>query len=115
MDTILNFFNENFWATATVLASLTVALTAFLNSKINPNKVWKQIISWIVGIGFTVGGYYLGVVNMQEPVWLSMVCTGILVGLESNGIYSIKGIKPLVNGWFTTIANIPNAVEEEKK
>lgn len=116
MSAIINFFNDNFWATATVLASLTVTVTAFINSKITTSKDFvKQLISWIIGIGFTVGGYYLGVVNMQEPVWLSMVCTGLVVGLESNGIYKIPGLKTLVNGWFATITNIPDAIEKEKE
>ena len=115
MDAILNFLNENFWATATIIAAIVIPVTAFLNSKLNPNKIWKQVISWVTAIVFTIGGYYLGVVNMQEPIWLSMVCTGLLVGLEANGIYHIGDIKPMVNGWFSVITAIPDAIEAEKK
>ena len=94
---IINFFSDNFWATCATLSSLTVVIAGFLNTKLNTNKVWKQVVAWATSIILTVGGYFVGAVSLDEPVYITIILTGIVVGLSSNGIYDIPQIKELVN------------------
>lgn len=101
MDSILIFFTENFWATASTIVALTTSITAVINNKLNPNKIWKQVIAWLVSIALTVGGYFLGMVNVVEPEWFVLIVTGFIVGLASNGFYTIPVIKSFINSWFT--------------
>ena len=41
---------------------------------------------------------------MAEPAWLTLVLTGFVVGLASNGIYDIPTIRNWVNAWFSNLA-----------
>lgn len=96
MNPIINFFSDNFWATCTMLSTITVFIAGYINAFLKTNTIWKQIISWITGIVLTVGGYFSGIVFLNEPVWLTIILTGIIVGLSSNGIYDIPRIKELI-------------------
>ncbi len=115
MTAIINFFTENFWATCTVLAALVITLTGWINAQFSvKKKIWKQVISWTLSIGLTTGTYFLGLVNMGEPVWLSIILTGAVVGLSSNGIYEISVIKSLVNNTFKKLLGLKDEIEDEK-
>jgi len=100
---IINFFNENFWAVATLISLLTLPITSLLNSKLNPNGVWKQVIAWATSIVLTVVSYFGGLATFNEPVWLSIPLTGIVCGLSANGIYDIPSIKNFLKSYFTLI------------
>lgn len=100
MNAILNFFTDNFWATCALLSSMTVIITGYINTLLNTNNVWKQIVSWFTSIVLTIGGYFAGTITLNEPVWLTIILTGIIVGLSSNGIYDIPKIKALINNIF---------------
>lgn len=100
MEVLTNLFTDSFWYTASFIAVITVALTSTINAKLNPNKVWKQVISWVISVALTVGAYFLDIVNVSEPTWLSLVCIGLVVGLTSNGLYDIPFIKSVMNKWM---------------
>ena len=100
MEIIWSFFTEHFWATATGLFTITTMITGAINGKFNPNSVWKQVIAWFVSIALTVGGYFIGLITVAEPVWLSLIATGLIVGLASNGFYDINFIKEWMYKWF---------------
>ena len=96
MSSILNFFTENFWATATSLGVVATMVAGAINGKLHTNKVWRQVVAWAVSIVFTVGGYFLGMINVAEPAWLTLTATGLVVGLTSNGIYDIPVIQDFI-------------------
>lgn len=97
METIINFFSDNFWATCTMLSSITVIIAGYINTWLKTNKIWKQVVSWATSIMLTVGGYFAGTVTLNEPVWATIILTGVIVGLSSNGIYDIPKVKELIN------------------
>ena len=99
MGNILTFLNENFWLVAAMISSITLPVTTAINSKVNPNKVWKQVIAWVTSITLTVGAYFIGAATFNEPVWLSIPATGIVCGLSANGIYDIPTIKTFINSF----------------
>lgn len=106
METIVSFFLDHFWATCAMLSSITVIIAGYFNALLNTNKIWKQVVSWVISIILTVGGYFAGTITLNEPVWLTIILTGIIVGLSSNGIYDIPKIKELIN---KITKNIPKA------
>ena len=99
----IQLLNENFWAVATLISILTLPITSFLNSKFNPNGVWKQVIAWATSIVLTVAAYFGGIATFNEPVWLSIPLTGIVCGLSANGIYDIPSIKKFLIEYFSVI------------
>lgn len=103
METILNFFSENFWATCTLIGTLTITCTGFITSKFVIKGFWKQLISWFISIALTIGTYYIGIVEMKDPIWLSMILTGLVVGLASNGIYEIPVMKNFIKKLFNIV------------
>lgn len=107
MEALINFFTENFWATASVLAAMSTALAGVVNGILNPNGTWKQVIAWVISILLTIGGYFGGIITVAEPAWLSLVLTGLVVGLVSNGLYDIPSIKAWIASWFT-LGNVIN-------
>jgi hypothetical protein len=100
MSGVLNFFTENFWATATALGAVASMIAGAINGKFNPSAIWRQIIAWAISIALTVGGYFLGLVSVADPVWLTLTATGLIVGLVSNGIYDIPVIKEFIRRIF---------------
>lgn len=100
MNSILQFFTENFWATAAALGAIGTMISGAINGKLNPNKIWRQVISWVIGVGLTVGAYFLGFINVADPAWLTVTATGIIVGLVSNGEYDIPAIKEFIKKIF---------------
>ena len=100
---ILNFFNENFWLVATLVSVLTLPITAFINSKFNLNKVWKQVCAWCTSIVLTVGVYFGQLATFNNPVWVSIPLTGLVCGLSANGLYDIPTIKAFVTNYFSVL------------
>lgn len=105
MESILTFFTENFWATAAALGTVATMIAGAVNEKLNPNSIWKQVIAWVISVGLTVGGYFLGFVTVAEPSWLTLTATGIVVGLVSNGVYDIPAMKAFIKKVFGTLTN----------
>lgn len=100
---ILSIINDNFWVVATLISALTLPITSLLNSKLNPNGVWKQVIAWATSIVLTVVAYFGGLATFNEPVWLSISLTGLVCGLSANGIYDIPTIKNFIKTYFSLL------------
>jgi hypothetical protein len=43
----------------------------------------------------------LGLINLGEPTWLSIIALSLTVGLISNGLFDIKTIQEFVEKWFS--------------
>ena len=99
----IQLLNENFWVVATLISVLTLPITSLLNSKLNPNGVWKQVIAWATSIVLTVVAYFGGLATFNEPIWLSIPLTGLVCGLSANGIYDIPTIKNFIKSYFSLI------------
>lgn len=93
-------FTENFGATVSVLVALVMTVTNAINNRFTFNSTWKQVVSWVVSVVLTIGTYFLGLTTVGEPAWLSLILTGLAVGLVSNGFYDIDGIRKVVQ-WLT--------------
>lgn len=101
METILGIFSESFWWVAPILVTLTTGLTGLINQGFKIQHGWlKQLISWVLGAGLSVGAWALKVITFGNPVWLGVVCLCVVVGLASNGIYDISVIRNWINTWF---------------
>lgn len=101
MENILGIFSESFWWVAPILVTMTTGLSGLINQGFKIDLAWlKQLISWVVGAGLSVGAWALKMITFGDPVWLGVVCLCIVVGLSSNGIYDIPTIKNWVNSWF---------------
>ena len=102
MEIIVGIFSTSFWYIAPILVSLTTALSGVINQGLNVNNAWvKQLISWLVGSGLSVGAWALKLLAFGNPVWLGVVCLCVVVGLASNGFYDIPTIKNFIQSWFT--------------
>lgn len=101
MEAILGIFSMSFWWIAPILVSLTTALSGLINQGLKVKQSWlKQLISWVLGSGLSVGAWALKVITFGSPVWLGVVCLCVVVGLASNGFYDIPTIKNFINSWF---------------
>lgn len=101
MDTLVGIFSESFWWAAPILVTATTALAGLINQGLKVQKGWlKQLISWLLGIGLSVGAWGIKMITFGEPVWLGVVCLCIVVGLSSNGFYDIPAIKNWISTWF---------------
>jgi hypothetical protein len=109
----LNFFNDNFWAAVSLISMITVPVTSAINLKFQPKKFWKQVVSWGVSFVLTVICYFIGMLHLSTPVWLSILFTGIISGLSSNGIYDIPTIKSKITAWIGALVAY-KATKEEK-
>ena len=111
MNSIVTFFSENFWATALSLGTISTMIAGVFNGWLKPNKVWRQVIAWIISIGLTVCFYFLKFVVVADPVWLSLTATGLVVGLVSNGVYDIPTMEKFVENIFH---ELPVASQQKK-
>ena len=101
MENIIGIFSESFWYIAPMLMTVTVALSGLINQACKINTAWlKQLLSWIIGTGLSVGAWALKMITFGNPVWLGVVSLAIVVGLSSNGLYDIPTIKNWINSWF---------------
>lgn len=98
---LVGIFSESFWYIAPILVTLVTAITGKINSLVEIKRGWvKQVISWGVSGILSAGAWLAGFVILGEPVWLSMIALGIVVGLSSNGFYDIPVIKNFVKRWL---------------
>lgn len=110
---VINFFADNFWAAAAVLAGIVTPLAGAINERFNIKKFWKQVIAWVLSIIVTVGAYFAKAVNVIDPVYVTLPLLGIVVGLVSNGLYDIPTIKAWIKKLFgIDFGNIQCNVEE---
>lgn len=101
METINGIFSTNFWYIAPILVTLTTSLSGVFNQIFKFDKGWlKQLISWVIGSGLSVGFWELNFIDFGTPVWVGIVSLCVVVGLASNGFYDIPTIKNFVNSWF---------------
>ena len=101
METILGIFSMDFGYIAPILVALTTGLSGVINQGLKIEKAWlKQLISWVLGSGLSVGAWALKVLTFGTPAWLGIVCLCVVVGLASNGFYDIPTIKNFINSWF---------------
>ena len=101
METILGIFSMEFWWIAPILVALTTGLSGVINQGLKIEKAWlKQLISWVIGSGLSVGAWALNLLSFGNPIWLGVVCLCVVVGLASNGFYDIPTIKNFVDSWF---------------
>lgn len=101
METILGIFSESFWWVAPILVTLTTGLAGLINQGLKVKQGWlKQLISWVLGAGLSVGAWALKVITFGDPVWLGVICLCVVVGLASNGFYDISVIRNWINTWF---------------
>lgn len=101
MEVILGIFSESFWYVAPILVAMTTGIAGLINQGFKVQKAWvKQLISWVLGAGLSVGAWALKVIAFGNPVWLGIVCLCVVVGLASNGFYDIPTIKNWINSWF---------------
>ena len=101
METLIGIFSTSFWWVAPILVTMTTGLSGLINQGLKIEKAWlKQLISWVLGSGFSVAAWALKVVTFGNPVWLGVVCLCVVVGLASNGFYDIPAIKNFVSSWF---------------
>ena len=101
METLIGIFSESFWYIAPILVALTTAVAGLINQGFKVKPAWvKQIISWVIGSGASVGAWALKLIAFGNPVWLGVVCLCVVVGLASNGFYDIPTIKNWINTWF---------------
>lgn len=106
METIVGIFSESFWWVAPILVTMTTALAGLVNQGLKIQKGWlKQLISWIFGAALSVGAWALKIITFGDPVWLSVVCLCVVVGLAANGFYDISVIKNWINTWFVKKTN----------
>jgi len=103
---ISGIFSESFWYIAPILITLTTTISGAINQLIV--KAWeampgwlKQVISWVIGAGVSVGAWGIKAIEFGEPVWLGIICLCAVVGLCSNGVYDISVVKDFINKWFT--------------
>lgn len=97
MIDFLTFMSEHFWCSAATVASIAVVITGFINGLFAIKGFWQQIVSWFVAGGLAVGAHFLGLMVVQEPLWLNLTCSGLIVGLVSNGIYDIPTIQKYID------------------
>ena len=74
MEVILGIFSESFWYVAPILVAMTTGIAGLINQGFNIQKAWaKQLISWVLGAGLSVGAWALKVIAFGNPVWLGIV------------------------------------------
>lgn len=102
MENIIGIFSESFWYIAPMLMAVTVAFSGFINRVCKVKKAWvKQLISWVVGAGTSVGAWALELITFGDPVWMGITALAFVIGLSSNGIYDIPTIKNWIDSWFS--------------
>jgi hypothetical protein len=101
MNIVLGIFSESFWWVAPILVTMTTALAGLINQGFKIQQGWlKQLISWVLGAGLSVGALAIKMITFGDPVWLGVVCLCVVVGLASNGFYDISVIRNWINTWF---------------
>jgi hypothetical protein len=97
----ISWLPESMWYIIPILASITMAATQALKTKFSMNSVWTQVTSWVISIVLSVGGWYLGIAPVGEPVWVSLIALGLMTGLISNGLFDLKTIREWIEKLFS--------------
>lgn len=82
-----------FWAVASIIVAI---VTGFVNQVFMLKADWaKRTVSWILSIIFSAVAWEFGIIKFDgdAPIWIGVVALGVVTGLASNGIYSVKSIK----------------------
>ena len=103
------------------LATLTTFICSLLTNYLKIKEAWlKQVISWIIPIIISIVGYLtkLGLfINFSELVawqgWIFTCLTGLGIGLISNGIYDISGVKNGLKSIYTFTQKIFTKQQKE--
>lgn len=80
---------------------VTQAIKKFINKEI---PRWaSQLISWLVGIGLTMFGWFFDLGCLMGASWWQALIVGFGVSLASNGVFDIVFIKQLLELVFGKI------------
>lgn len=52
-----------------------------------PSGVWTQIVSWIIGIGVTMFGWWFSLGFLSGMLWWHALIVGLCASLAANGIW----------------------------
>ena len=99
---VQTLFTTDFWYMAPTLSAVTVFIAGLINGKFNITEgIWPQVVAWATGSVLSVGAWFLGAINVGQPVWLAVVMLCVVVGFSSNGIYDIPTIKAFIDKLFS--------------
>lgn len=90
-----------FWAVALIIVAI---VTGFVNQVFMLKADWaKRAVSWILSIIFSAVAWEFGIIKFDgdAPIWIGVVALGVVTGLASNGIYSVKSIKNWMKDLFS--------------
>lgn len=98
----------DFMSVFATLASLVAAVPVVTQAikKIINKEIpgWaSQLISWLVGIGLTVFGWFFNLGCLVDASWWQALIVGLGVSLASNGVFDIVFIKQLLELIFGKI------------
>ena len=108
-----------YFSTLSGVSALNVLISEFIIRTLKiENGLAKQIISWVLPVilcvlGFVFGyGFFTEFGTIDSVLgWVYTVVTGIGIGLVSNGVYEIKGVRTFLE----TLAVIFNSFKLNKK
>ena len=90
-----------FWAVASIIVAI---VTGFVNQVFMLKADWaKRTVSWMLSIIFSAVAWEFGIIKFDgsTPIWIGVVALGVVTGLASNGIYSVKSIKNWIKNLFS--------------
>lgn len=93
-------FTTEFWYYAPIISTLTATIAGAINGKFNISGFYSQLVAWITGTILSIASWFIGIVHVGEPAWISLTFLCVIVGLSSNGIYDIPFIKGLIDKTF---------------
>ena len=103
MIDFIHFLQDNFWAVVAMISPIAILITGLINNLLHANDVWKRVISWLVAALLTTVAYYLQLIPLNEPIYVNLPITGLIIGLVSNGVYSIDAIKAFIKKLYSFI------------
>jgi hypothetical protein len=98
---ITRIFYESFWWIILAIVNISVIITQALKAKFNIKGVWQEVTAWIISSVLCVGGWFLNLISLGEPTWLSLVSLCFITSIATCGWYDIPAIKKFVNMLFS--------------
>jgi hypothetical protein len=98
---ITGIFSESFWWVSLAIVNISVVATQALKAKFNIKGVWQEVTAWIISSVLCVGGWFLNLISLGEPTWLSLVSLCFITSIATCGWYDIPAIKKFVNMLFS--------------
>ena len=98
---ITGIFSESFWWVSLAIVNISVVATQALKAKFNIKGVWQEVTAWIISSVLCVGSWFLNLVSLGEPTWLSLVSLCFITSIATCGWYDIPAIKSFVNMLFS--------------